>query len=443
MSTIVAETYLEAIKDIDFSKHMAAYEASMMMGGRSSSEEENRGYEVDQNGVAHFKVEGPITKKMSSMSSMFGGTSSIQLARAFDRAGMDPTVKGASAIFDTPGGAISGLTTAEAAMQRFRKKKPLVGYIDGLCASAGYWLASQCDALYGDASAIAGHIGVYQALTDTSERMQKEGVKRIVVKSSEGKGAGTPGTPITDDQIADVKREVDIFHAMFEGAIAKGRNMKPEKVSAISDGRGYIGEEAVKLGLMDGIKDQSGAYKALLRLIEDRGNKPAKEKNGMAGEEETKTEEMGFKARLIAWLQGDGSTATVATSAELIAERAETARLKALLANQAEDDVKNAKRRNDEIMEAYAKEGKFTAANATAESELRASNPIAYDALWKSRPVLPDFGGKAPPVQNTTSAEDVANVLLSVTPGKTKVDDMIMEKVLASIEADAKKASTK
>lgn len=391
------------IPETAYMAYIAEYKAACAGGYDGSID-----YTVDANGVATFGITGPISREASFMTYYFGGTSTNAFIDSLNRAAADPSVKGAFTDLETPGGNISGLDLACQAIAGFEKKKPIVGFSGGLCASAGYWLASQFSALYGSPMSIWGHIGVYTTHADTSKMDANMGVKRHLIKSAPYKGIGERGIPIDDEAIAEVQREVDAFHAMFEAAVVSGRGMTPQKVSAVADGRGYIGSQAVSSGLMDGVTDREGAYKKLLKRIND--GKPSTTKKGLT--------DMGLKAKFLefwgalpdeddddkkAKLPVEAATPVVVTAhlapaqydvekdPKYIAMQQQNAQYAEQERIRVAAEANLSSSRNTEIMEAYNREGKFNPAELKAESDLRAENPAFYDKMWKTRPVIPAF----------------------------------------------------
>ena len=61
-------------------------------------------------------------------------------------------------------------------------------------------------------------------LTDSSKAAEDLGFKVHVVRAGALKGAGTPGTEITEEQLAETQKVVDAINEEFLGVIAKGRN---------------------------------------------------------------------------------------------------------------------------------------------------------------------------------------------------------------------------
>jgi hypothetical protein len=88
-------------------------------------------------------------------------------------------------------------------------------------------------------------------VADSSAAAEKIGVKVHVVRAGELKGMGTPGTEITEDQLAEVQKQVFGLNQFFLDAVSTGRKMDMAAVSGIADGRVHLAGEAKNLGLID------------------------------------------------------------------------------------------------------------------------------------------------------------------------------------------------
>jgi hypothetical protein len=92
------------------------------------------------------------------------------------------------------------------------------------------------------------------AARDSSHREAMQGIRTTLYKSGRYKGAGTPGVPLDGDAHEYFQSTIDSFFSEFVSAVAKGRGLKEEYLRAeVADGRTFIGEEAVRLGLADEI----------------------------------------------------------------------------------------------------------------------------------------------------------------------------------------------
>ncbi|MBW3540756.1 MAG: signal peptide peptidase SppA [Planctomycetes bacterium] len=221
-----------------------------------------RDYRV-ASGVAVIDVAGTLLKYVSSMDD---GTSTVLTRQQLRRAAADPAVNAILLRMDTPGGVIAGTAEFAGDVAAAGAKKPLWAYCDDLCASAGYWPASQARKVFANELGRVGSIGVFTVLYDQSEEAAKLGVKVHVVRTGAYKGAGVPGTEITDEHLAEAQRQVDRTHEHFLNAISAGRNLPLEKVRELADGRTYFAADAKKLKLIDGVQSFDDTLAQLAEL---------------------------------------------------------------------------------------------------------------------------------------------------------------------------------
>lgn len=200
------------------------------------------------NGVAVLTICGTLLKYGSGLFALPG---MIDYRSELRRLARDEHVQKVVLVFDSPGGEVAGTDDFAEEVRAVAKRKPVVAYCEDLCASAAYWVASQCTSVYANRAARVGSIGVYSVVHDDSEAASKEGVRVHVVRSADFKGAGAPGTPVTDEQLADVQRLVDGTHQAFVGAVRRAR---PGVNTAAFDGRLYSAREAQRLGLIDDVR---------------------------------------------------------------------------------------------------------------------------------------------------------------------------------------------
>ena len=152
---------------------------------------------------------------------------------------------------DSPGGTVAGTADLAAEITRARKSLPVFAYVEDLAAASAYWIASQAEKVYANtATCLVGEIGTFVSLYDRSRQFGKAGVKAIVLRAGEFKTVGFPGTEITDKQRSYLQDLVDRTQAEFNKAIS-GRKINP---AAIASGKAYLAGDAVKLGLIDGVK---------------------------------------------------------------------------------------------------------------------------------------------------------------------------------------------
>lgn len=243
------------LSGIDAQAHRDEFEAR----GGGSLDPRQLGVDV-QDGVAIVSIVGPMTKSPTSFDP---GASTVLARRQIRAAAADDAVRAILLRIDSPGGSVSGTDDLAQDVAAARGKKPCYAYIEDMGCSAAYWVASQCNKVFASKTALVGSIGTYMALTDYSRMAENAGIRVHVISTGKLKGAGVPGAPITDEQLASFKQTVDDLNAHFLAAVAKGRRMARAKVEALADGGVHVGEKAVALGLVDEIASFDQVFNSL------------------------------------------------------------------------------------------------------------------------------------------------------------------------------------
>ncbi len=165
--------------------------------------------------------------------------------------------KGILLYMNTPGGGVTEGDELYMALMEYKEKtgRPVWGYMDDVCASAGYNIISAADHIVANRNTTTGSIGVYIAITDTSGLYDKLGVRTALIKSGENKGVGVSGVPITAEQEAVYQGVVDELYERFVNVVAKSRGMSYSEAKELSDGRIYTASQALENGLVDEVSD--------------------------------------------------------------------------------------------------------------------------------------------------------------------------------------------
>ena len=209
-------------------------------------------FNLNRDGVAEIRLRGPMMKYANSMS---GGASTVFARRQIRQAVNDPDVGAIMLVIDSPGGTVAGTMDLAEEIAKAAAKKPVYAFIEDLAASAAMWISSQATKVFANnATALVGSIGTFAVLYDYSGAAEKLGVKVHVIKAGNFKGTGTPGTEITEQQLAEAQRIVDSLNTEFLSGVAKGRRIPLERMKEIADGRVHPAAEAIGLGLVDDVQ---------------------------------------------------------------------------------------------------------------------------------------------------------------------------------------------
>lgn len=156
---------------------------------------------------------------------------------------------------DSPGGAVAGTAeTADLIRAISASGKKVTAFIDGMAASAAYWLASQADDIVASApTALAGSIGVVTGYVDGSRAQEDRGYKVHVIRSTPLKAVGAMNAGIDSAQLASVQRLIGDLHGAFASAVQMGRGLDDAQTAAATTGEIFTASRAQTLGLVDRI----------------------------------------------------------------------------------------------------------------------------------------------------------------------------------------------
>jgi len=215
---------------------------------------EAQGYDV-RDGAALIPLRGAIAKRANLFSQISGGASSELFVRDLRAAMDDPAVRSVVVLVDSPGGAVDGTQAAASALYAMRGKKPIAAWSDGTMASAAYWIGSAADSTWIDSGTVQiGSIGVVATHTDVSQRQEALGLKTTEIVAGKYKRIASQYGPLTESGRAAIQEQVDYLYSLFVADVAKQRGVDVEQVlSDMADGRIFVGQQAVRAGLVDGV----------------------------------------------------------------------------------------------------------------------------------------------------------------------------------------------
>lgn len=214
---------------------------------------ERKEYVIDD-GVAVIPMHGVIGKRMNMFTRISGGVSTEKLQQDIQTALDDRQVKAVVLDIDSPGGTVDGTKELSDWLFSVRGQKPMFGYANGTMMSGAVWIGTALDRVYGYDSTMAGSISVAQTHYDRSKADEKWGVKRKFITSGKYKRIANDAEPLSAEAEEYLQQQVDGIHALFVEGVARNLGLPVETVAAFSEGKVYLGAEAVSIGMLHGIK---------------------------------------------------------------------------------------------------------------------------------------------------------------------------------------------
>lgn len=279
---------------------------------------------------------GVMTQKANLVNEISGGggTSTQAFTQAFREAMADPSVAGILIDCDSPGGSVTGTPELAAEVMKARGTKPVYAFVNGLAASACYWVASSCEAIYSTPSGSAGSIGVYCTHTDASKAMEKAGLAQEFISAGKYKTEGNSNGPLNPEGRAHIQGQINSFYDKFTSDVARGRGATSAAVKAgYGQGRCLLADDALKAGLIDGVCTFDQAIAKLGARI--KGTTPSSTNAVRRTSNDTSTSAAARQRQLeIAALSNTPAPSTSMTSVEQARARAAARRREIEIASQ-------------------------------------------------------------------------------------------------------------
>ncbi|MEE9587127.1 MAG: S49 family peptidase [Hyphomicrobiaceae bacterium] len=186
------------------------------------------------------------------------GVSIASVAGALERAFKAARSNAVAIVINSPGGSPvqSHLVYRRIRDLASERKRRVYVFAEDVVASGGYMIALAGDEIYADASSIVGSIGVISAGFGFNRLIDKIGVERRVHTSGEHKMSLDPFRPEEADDVARLKQiQVDV-HENFKAMVRERRGSRLSgDDSTLFEGQIWSGQQAVELGLVDGLGD--------------------------------------------------------------------------------------------------------------------------------------------------------------------------------------------
>ena len=167
----------------------------------------------------------------------------------------DPAIKAVVLKVDSPGGTVTASDILYNEINRFKtlKKIPVVVSIVNVGASGAYYLSLPADRIIAHPTSIVGSVGVIYMRPKVYGLMDKIGLKMEVNTSGKDKDMGSPFKASTDEEQKYFQSIIDTLATRFYSLVMLHRKLSPAALEKVKTASVFLPDEALKLGLIDGI----------------------------------------------------------------------------------------------------------------------------------------------------------------------------------------------
>lgn len=205
-----------------------------------------------------MKIEGPLTYK-PEMNMCAPDTCNYQdLVKQMEMFA-DEGKKRVFMIHDSCGGEAFGMFSTSKQVRKIADENgiELIGYVDGLSASASYGWLSVCDKIYASEASSIGSIGVVISLLNNSGALEKAGLKRQFITAGASKVPFSDEGDFKEEFLEGLQEDVDALYEKFVSHVDTYRKEMSEDTIKSTEAKVFRAEKALELGLIDEIMEVS------------------------------------------------------------------------------------------------------------------------------------------------------------------------------------------
>ena len=179
----------------------------------------------------------------------------------------DDDVKAVVLRVNSPGGSAYASEQIWRAVTNLKAKKPVVVSMGGYAASGGYYISCNANYIYSEPTTLTGSIGIFGMFPDVSQLLtEKLGVKFSEVKTNKHANFGAMSRSLNAEELALLDQYIGRGYELFRKRVADGRKLPVEQVEEIAQGHVWVGNDALKIKLVDAIGSLDDAVKKAAQL---------------------------------------------------------------------------------------------------------------------------------------------------------------------------------
>ena len=211
----------------------------------------------------------PIRSEIMKYDQPCGPRGSMSIMSDIQSADNNSNISSILLVIDSPGGQVTGTDLLVEAIKE--TSKPIVAFVEGVAASAAYWIASAADKIIASSTLDRiGSIGTMLFFADLKPFYEKEGVKFHEFYATASVDKNKDFNQILDGTYEPYqKNTLDKINNKFMSDVKANRSDLDESTLT---GKMYFAEDAIANGLIDQIGSISDAIQTCIELSEPNQN---------------------------------------------------------------------------------------------------------------------------------------------------------------------------
>ena len=198
--------------------------------------------------VAVVYLEGEITDETGD------GIVGKDVVKMFKKIRKDKEVKALVLRVNSPGGSANASEDIWHAIQNIKADSiPVVVSMGDFAASGGYYISCGADFIFAEPTTLTGSIGIFGTVPNVSKLRDKVGLDIDGVKTN--KHSDLEGNMIYKGMNAEehalMQTMVERGYDLFTSRCAEGRHVEQDYIKSIGEGRVWLGNKGVEIGIVD------------------------------------------------------------------------------------------------------------------------------------------------------------------------------------------------
>ena len=205
--------------------------------------------------IAVVFAKGPILYGEGSESIIAQGI----FVETLEELSKDDLIKAVVLRVDSPGGSALTSELIWRTIEKLKKSKPVIVSMGNVAASGGYYIAAGADHIFADPLSITGSIGVFATLPNVKGFLDDIGIQAQSVETHPNALGYSPFQTLNKSYEQQMISGIENIYDIFKERVIQGRELSPEAVENLAQGRVWSGKQALKLGLIDDLGDLQDA----------------------------------------------------------------------------------------------------------------------------------------------------------------------------------------
>ena len=156
-------------------------------------------------------------------------------------------------LLESGGGSVAHYGLAASQLKRLRDHDiPLTICVDKMAGSGGYLMACVGNKILSAPFAFIGSVGVAYGMPNIHDLLKKNLITYEELTAGKYKRTLTPFGEVTEEKKEKLQEQINLVHQQFQSFLKQYRSHLD--FNKVATGEAWLGEEALKLGLVDGIQ---------------------------------------------------------------------------------------------------------------------------------------------------------------------------------------------